>query len=447
MATLGSLPPELMYPILSYMDIPDWRRLGLTCRSMHAVVAPRLYKAIIIFDTSRSADSGLRAAQRHGSLTRHLLLDVTYDDCFSFDCCITTNDVTRCPYLAANFGHGLPPSAEALLAGDLFPRLQAVTVRFRITDRHANFYYRAPAPMPGRDRAWVFPMMEDVVRAVVKALCRNTRITRLVLLNYPPFDPLELLDTPEEVAGWKSLLGRLLQFSVTFFRHSIDHPIPANSHDAGFLDRTPAAFFDHLGSVRMLAVYHSTCQPLALRPSESSSSPPVHFRRDRMPHLEELRISDVLLGPELTRCLADLATRPLRLIMKRFQATVAEDAPPGCTWKDFFDGLVGRPALIYSFIMDLGAQQLYWTDPAGNLTEDSVAAFRKMALQPGLLVFPYSYHFSYMRFWPDMPSTVAAFLEGEDEDAYRRFHAMVSANCERFYDARRDWSWTLGGKG
>ncbi|KLU86112.1 hypothetical protein MAPG_05131, partial [Magnaporthiopsis poae ATCC 64411] len=325
MATLGSLPPELMDPILSYMDIPDWRRLGLTCRSMHAVVAPRLYKAIIFFDTLRAADSALRAAQRHGSLTRHLLLDVTFDDCFSVGCCIATDDVTRCPYIAANFGQGLPPSGETLLAGDLFPHLQAVTVRFRLTDRHANFYYRAPTPMPGWNRGWVFPMMEDVVRAVVKALCRNTRITKLVLLNYPPFDPLEFLETPEEVSGWKSLLGRLQNFSVTFFRHSINHPIPANTHDAGFLDRTPAAFFDHLRSVRTLNVYHSASQPLALRPSSSvsGSPPPVHFRRDKMPFLEELRLSDVLLGPELTKCLADLATRPLRLTMSRFQATVA----------------------------------------------------------------------------------------------------------------------------
>ncbi|KAL8372160.1 hypothetical protein RB595_001789 [Gaeumannomyces hyphopodioides] len=430
MGSFGCLPTELLDPILEQLDRPALSRLSRTCRSFYAIVVLRVFEHIAIDDTSRSADSAYVGAQRHGAVTRSLSLDITYNECTIIGCCIANGDLTRCPFLAANFGMGLPPGAEALLSGKFLPRLEEVEVRFRITDKHPTLYYRAHPSYMGPD--WKFPDMVDAARAVITSLCRNNTIKTLALMNYPPFDPLEFLHTPEDTASWTGLLGRLHDFSLSMFRHAIDY-IPGDVHDANFQYRMPAAFFDHLGSVRRLTVSYSTEEFLVLEPTDL---PSVHLRRDCMPYLEELEIGNAMLTSELTKCLVNMAKRPLRLTLR---GNAARDSAPhalGITWKELFDQLVRRRALIHDFSLESSGGVSRRAGPDGLTTQGSTAPLEKGAREPERMLFQYAATsipdcMPRNRRYNDVDETAKQFEKGEDEEAYRRFIGLIKANHDK----------------
>lgn len=57
-----------------------------------------------------------------------------------------------------------------------------------------------------------------VVRAVTTTLARNTSISDISLLNYPPISPLDEHHTsPDDKDAWERRLGRLVDFRLLSF--------------------------------------------------------------------------------------------------------------------------------------------------------------------------------------------------------------------------------------
>ncbi|KAL8285731.1 hypothetical protein RB600_009936 [Gaeumannomyces tritici] len=410
MGSFGCLPPELLDPILGQLDRSDVSRLSRTCRALHAALVPRLFEHLVIDDTSRSADSAYLGAQSHGGATKSLSLDITYNECTIVGCCIAGHDLTRCPFLAANFGMGLPPSAEALLSGQFLPRLGKVQVRFRITDKHPTLYYRAYPSDKGPD--WKFPDMVDVARAVITSLRQNKTIESLVLTDYPPFNPLEFLHTPEDTASWTGLLGRLDEFSLSTFRHAT-HRIPDDdTHDASFQDGMPAAFFDHLRSVRRLAISHSTERRFAIGVAPCRPQPFVHLRRGFMPCLEELEIGTVILTQELARCLIDVATKPLSLTLRGTSRASLHYIVIGVvTWKQFFGLLVDGRAFVRDLSLTLGSGRPGRPGLRRLAVQEPVGAHERRAQELGRASFPYHSIFVIPRSLDDRDSPKVSLRE------------------------------------
>ncbi|KAL8401487.1 hypothetical protein RB596_008336 [Gaeumannomyces avenae] len=431
MGSFGCLSPELLDPILGQLDRSDVSRLSRTCRALRAALAPRLFEHVVIDDTSRSADSAYLGAQTHGGATKSLSLDITYNECTIVGCCIASHDLTRCPFLAANFGMGLPPSAEALLSGQFLPRLGKVEVRFWITDEHSTLYYRAYPSDVGPD--WKFPDMVDVARAVVTSLRRNKTIKTLALMNYPPFNPLEFLHTPEDTASWTGLLGRLDDFSLSTFRHPIRYAHNGDTHDATFQDSMPAAFFDHLRSVRRLAISHPTAPSFAIGAANPHQSQPfVHLRRGVMPCLEELEIGTVVLTRELARCLIDMGTKSLSLTLRGTSRASSHARTTGVvTWKRFFGLLVDGRAFAGDFSLTLGSGRPGRPGLRRLAVQEPVGAHERRAQELGRASFPHHSIFVIQHSFDDRMTRIwaaAAERRKEGEEGYCRLIEQIKAS-------------------
>lgn len=193
--------------------------LGSTCHSIFAIVAPHLYKCLVVSDNPRISSSARRAAVKYGPLVRTLRLNIQFRGCSDPICSLCPQQDAIQPrdevWAIANPGGGLPPVTKELLEGreELLPRLERIEIIFPHENEHIAVYQgsawhdRDPAPSLLREN------MRIVTRATIKALVRNKIITQLKMANYPPFGPLDFDDTDR--MAWETFLGRMKIFDLS----------------------------------------------------------------------------------------------------------------------------------------------------------------------------------------------------------------------------------------
>lgn len=442
MPSILSLPCELHEQILDLLDLQDLAHLSSTCHGLRAVVAPRLFRSIVLTDNVRVADSACLAAGRYGAFVRRLKMVVGFLGCTdpACDCFL---DTEACYAVANPDGGGIPASAEALLAGleGALPALESITVEFPARYKHAGMLYgdnwdnRDPQLVQMRNNVAI------VVRAVTTALARNTRVGCLSLVNYPPLDPLgEHRASPSHKDAWERLLGQLAGFHLSLFgdvyRESGAEEMLASSDYRNFLQQLRSFFFGHLRSVRRLAICCSQHAPLGgiLRAgSKANFCCALELDPDAMPFLEHLELANMFLGPELSRFLVERAERPMSLSLTSLKADDVEFGQ-GYTWERFFDQLVESRVFIWRLEWAPSSAPLerpWW----GPETTVSKPAQEIVARDPNRRALPYTWgQWRVPCFGDDVHRNIRSIVEGADQEAYNRFVHLVECNGKRRHE-------------
>ncbi|KAL8301238.1 hypothetical protein RB597_001917 [Gaeumannomyces tritici] len=440
---IRSLPRELFDGILDLLELQDLARLSSACHDLRATVAPRLFGSIVLTDDTRVADSAWLAARRYGIFARRLKIVVsslgcTNPDCdYDWDC----SPGTEAYYVVANPENGgIPASAVALLGGleGALPALESITIEFPARYKHSFMLFgnhwdrRAPRVVRMRNSVAM------VVRAVMAALARNTCISHLSLVNYPPLDPLgERRTSPGHRDTWERLLGRLVEFRLSLYGESLGGTGAAEmlgSRDYNrFLHRLQTFFLDHIRSIRRLTIRCSQHAPLGsiIRAGfKASFFCALGLDPDAMPFLEHLELANMFLGAELAGFLVGRAERPMSLSFTNIKADDVV-AGKGYAWKQFFDELVENRVFIW---------RLEWVPSSTPFREPwwrpeitaSKPAEEIMAQDPSRRAFPYAWgQFENPCLGDQVHRNIQSVVEGVDQEAYDKFMHLVGCNERR----------------
>ncbi|KAL8402721.1 hypothetical protein RB596_009187 [Gaeumannomyces avenae] len=362
-------------------------------------------------------------------------------DCTDPDCDCHCSPGTEAYYAVANPENGdNPASAVALLGGleGALPALESITIEFPARYKHSFMLFGnhgdrgAPRVVRMRNSVAV------VVRAVTAALVRNTCISHLSLVNYPPLDPLgERRTSPGHKNTWERLLGRLVEFRLSLYGESFGGTRAAEMLSSRgynrFLHQLQPFFFDHIRSVRRLTIRCSQHAPLGsiIRAgSKANFFCALGLDPNAMPFLEHLELANMFLGPELAGFLVGRAERPILLSFTNIKADDVV-AGKGYAWKQFFDELRENRVFIWRFewVPSSTPFRKPWWRPEITASEP---AEEIMAQDPSRRAFPYTRgQFKNPCLEDQVHRNILSVVEGVDQEAYDKFMHLVGCNERR----------------
>lgn len=326
--------------------------------------------------------------------------------------------------------------------GLLFPQLEKLTIQFPDADAfgpgHATVYFDDTDLGELSDLALDNDDMADLVLTTLADPAYPKPLIRaLSILHLPPVHSYAF-----GTEGLDFILSRVETFELSVFGE-VDKLTRCWSSNGqvnylNFFDDFPSGIFDRLCSVKSLKFHGSPHAPLGFKgtPYEGlgAALPDALTRQvSRMPHLEELELSNIVVGPELEVLFHDYSRvrrrKPLSLTLNN----VCAEASSKYTWARFFNRLVERPVVVNRFEMSLRGGSI---EPIKHEGRDIVSPMAKVSADAQALLDSNAANriFSYTgledRIFVDCNYTNAqGVYKGEDQAAYNRFMETVKATA------------------
>ncbi|KAL8367126.1 hypothetical protein RB595_008886 [Gaeumannomyces hyphopodioides] len=452
---LDRLPAELLLKIYGSLDLDDQVRFSGAARRLRetAIHQWHLFRTMSVAIRDEVAStSALMVAGRYGHLVRELRLIVGPPPCHDSGCgCgeawdddeemdLDDSDVDDSDVDEPT----LPDSALSLIRigspqdRTLFPSLEKLVIQFPDTTafgpHHTTLYFDAPDRERLRRLSLANDYMVDLVLGTLADPDYPTPyIKALSILHLPPIVSLQI-GTHE----LNLVLSRVESFELSVFGEKAEGGYETSNGQSDYYDffgHFPSGIFDQLSSVKSLKFRASHHAPLGFQEIDYYGRPygvalPDALSRQvfHMSFLEELELSNVVVGPQLEALFYCYSMAPRKKPLSLRLVNVCANAATNYTWARFFNRLVELRVAIHRFEMSARGGSIEAIKHEGDLVSAmaniSADAKALLASNPAFRVFPYGC--GEKGVVSDSNATTARnLIKGEDQAAYGRFMATV----------------------
>ncbi|KLU82765.1 hypothetical protein MAPG_01834 [Magnaporthiopsis poae ATCC 64411] len=454
--SLNRLPAELIFKIHDLLDPVDQVHFCSTTRLLRetAIYQWHLFRTISVAVRDEIAStSALLAARRYGCLVRELRLIVGPPSCRDSFCrCREVEEGEEDDEISSewetdedDYDTMLPDSALALIragnadGGLLFPHLEEMIIQFPDSDAfgsdHASVYFDDEDLGELKDLALDNDDMADVVlTTLADPAYPKPLIKALSILHLPPVHSYAFGSK-----GLDSILSRVQTFELSVFGE-VDKPTRCWSSNGqvdylNYFNDFPSGIFDRLSSVKSLKFHGSPHAPLGFKgtPDEGLGAAlpdALTSQLSRMPFLEELELSNIVVGPELEALFKDYSRVRRRKPLSLRLINVCAEASSEYTWARLFKLLVERPVVVNRFEMSIRGGSIEPVMHEGDVVSAmaKVSADAQALLDSNAANRAFSYAVSDDRIFVDCHFTNAeGVTKGEDQAAYNTFMETVKA--------------------
>ncbi|MCJ1247481.1 hypothetical protein MMC30_004695 [Trapelia coarctata] len=444
---LIGLATELQHAIIQQLDRTgdqaSLRSWSCTCAFYRSLLAPYLYKRIVLRNYEKSASSvhALANSQFKGCIDE---INYTAEgECTDVDNWQYWTGETRGdfgnPEAVTDPEEVFPDTVHTLLS-DLqrFPRLKTLSIEFPVNFKRKNWGFAFYSEMFDEEET------EDEIQSAEenegwRALMAKT-FTALSLNDKPSIKTLEIKKLyPFEISTFRSetfhdFLGPLDRFDLSLFggENGAGWCINCSNGYLEFVSKLDTYFFDHLNNVTEFCLRAEETGPLGLSGRHHAT---LALRADQMPLLKSVSLENIFVSPELVDFLVGHTKTLERISLKDCFGGINGETENGIHWEALFTALSdAKPEKLRQFDvlpLDPPYQNMY---SHADLSEtDGVHLCRTMLEQdPKRRLFPYKIlDDKYGTLFHDEDQTLESFLEGDDQKAYDRLICIIDDNASK----------------
>ncbi|KAF5002734.1 hypothetical protein FGRMN_131 [Fusarium graminum] len=305
MASLDSLPIELVLDVAKRLSSDDAKSLSCTSKLIREKVARLLFTTLSVTCPLESSKGLAKHVKRYENMISrvhlHLFLQPNFKN--------KTEEGDPIPSI-----WGILPSEtiKKIVKGEILPHIDTLSVKFDplqfdpVGPWDGDVWWGDSSDLGGiyicldpEDHDKIMHQEKTIIwRAqyteFLKCIALNQKITNLTVSNLPPRDS-SAWDTPE----WKAFLGRLKYVNISIFGADNGAGWCANTVDGfgEFVHSLPDKFMEFADNIERLSLEASPEGLLGSHPENWSVQLPLSI--DNLPKLVSLSLKNIMIGNEL----------------------------------------------------------------------------------------------------------------------------------------------------